>query len=576
MPTDGLLIGYLARELNDALAGGRIDRVTQPEKDMLLLLVRAGGQNARLILSASPAYARAHLTSQSYLNPPDAPMFCMLMRKHLVGGRILSIEQVSGDRILRITIENRDELGESGQREMILELMGRHSNLTLVQNGRIVDAIRHVTHEMSRVRQALPGVPFEMPPMQDNLEIPSDADTIFARLNAESGRLDQALQRALRGLSAATAQEFAFRVTGLQKPLLEDTDVRDVSSRLSAFLEKLPALYSPTVQTDDEGAIIDVTPFSYLSRDTTLQKPCPFLSNALDNYFAGRDRRDRMLQRSTTLRRLIKTHLERAGRKLMLQEEELLGSARMEDYRVYGELLTAQAHLVPRGQATASLPNFYDENGGHVDIPLDIALTPTQNAQMYFKKYRKARAAQKLAAEQKEKTLAEIDLLENALSDLSTCEDENDLRDVRNVLENAGMLKRTQTRGKNKQAESKPAAFLSPDGLTIFVGKNAAQNERLTASARGGDLWLHAKDMPGSHVIVRCDGQEAPQKTLECALRLAAFYSKARGNAVPVDYTLRKHVKKPSGAAPGYVIYTHQKTVMVTCAEHDIAQIQRL
>lgn len=576
MPTDGLLIGYLAKELNDALSGGRVDRVTQPEKDMLLLFVRAGGQNARLILSASPSYARAHLTDQSYVNPPDAPMFCMLMRKHLVGGRILSVAQERGDRILKLTIENRDELGESGQRELYLELMGRHSNLTLVQNGRIVDAIRHVTHEMSRVRQALPGVAFEMPPMQDNLELSAVADEIYDRLSLCEGRLDQALQQTLRGLSAATAGEFAFRLTGLQKPLLSDIDAREISLRLREFLDKLPSLYSPTAQTDQEGVITDVTPFPYLSRDTGLQKPYHSLSAALDAYFGGRDRRDRMAQRSTTLRRLIKTHLERAGRKLTLQEEELTDSARMEEYRVYGELLTAQAYLVPRGQKSVSLPNFYDENAKTVEIPLDVSLTPPQNAQLYFKKYRKARAAQKLAAEQKEKTLAEIDLLENALSDLDTCEDENDLKDVRSVLEGAGMLRRTPVRGKNKQPESKPAAYVSPDGLSIYVGKNAVQNERLTASARGGDLWLHAKDMPGSHVIVRCDGQEAPKATLECALRLAAFYSKGHGAAVPVDYTLRKYVKKPSGAAPGFVIYTNQKTVMVTCSEQEILQIQRI
>ncbi len=576
MPTDGLLIGFLAEELNGALAGGRVDRVTQPEKDMLLLFARAGGRNARLLLSASPAYARAHLTDQTYVNPPDAPMFCMLMRKHLVGGRILSLTQERGDRILKIVIENRDELGESAQREMYLELMGRHSNLTLVQSGRVIDAVRHVTREMSRVRQALPGVAFEMPPEQDNLPLSASAEEIFTRLSREEGRLDLALQRTLRGLSAATAGEIAFRLTGLQKPGVSDIDARAAADRLRAFLDSLPSLFQPTAQYDGEGAIIDVYPFPYLSRDTALQKPFSSLCAALDAYFCGRDRRDRMTQRSTALRRLIKTHIERAGRKLALQEEELADSARMEEYRVWGELLTAQAHLVPRGAKSAALQNFYDENGGTVDIPLDIALTPAQNAQLYFKKYRKARAARKLAAEQKEKTLAEIDLLENAMSDLDSCEDESDLTDVRTVLEGAGLMRRAPQRGRNKRPESRPAAFLSPEGLSIYVGKNAVQNERLTASARGGDLWLHAKDMPGSHVLVRLDGQEAPDGTLACALKLAALFSKGRGAAVPVDYTLRKYVKKPSGAAPGFVIYTNQKTAVVTCTEADIGQIKRL
>ena len=318
-------------------------------------------------------------------------------------------------------------------------------------------------------------------------------------------------------------------------------------------------------------------PFSYLSLDTSLQSPCPTLSKALDQFYFGRDRQDRMQQKSASLKHLIKSCLEKDEKKLALQEEELSASARMEEYRIAGELLTAQVHLVPRGVDKVNLPNFYDPDGGEMCIDLDVSLTPAQNAQRYFKRYRKARAAQQIAKEQKEKTLQEISLLEQALFDLNACQTEDDLKDVKRTLEAAGIVKPQSQKGtkggrkKEPQRESKPMRYFAPDGTEILVGKNSVQNDRLTGSARGTDTWLHAKDMPGSHVICRSDAPSA--ETLLCAARLAAFYSKARGVQVPVDYTLRKYVKKPGGSAPGFVIYTNQRTLIINTTEGEIAAI---
>ena len=578
MPMDGLTLGFMARELQETLRDGRVEKVTQPEKDMLVLLIRAQGKNHKLLLSAAPSFARAHLTNANYQNPADAPMFCMLMRKHLQGGRLAGLEQLGGDRVLKLTIENKDELGDTAPRELYLEMMGRHSNLTLVKDGRIVDAIRHVSGDMSRVRQALPGLPFVLPPVQDKIDPAEMAeDALSARLSALSGPLDKALSASIRGLSPAAAREIAFRATGMHRTELDGLNIAELSSVVCSLFRRMPGMAQPTAQMGPDGLMADVLPFPYLSLETGLQKPYASLSAALDAFYFGRDRRDRMNQKSQTLKRLIKTHLERDEKKLALQEEELTASAKMEEYRIAGELLTAQAYMVPRGAETVSLPNFYDPQGGTVEIALDVALTPAQNAQKYFKRYRKARVAQDLAKEQKEKTLKEIELLEQALFDLEESETEQDMADVRKALEDGCIVKPAGAKGgkkKPKQPESAPMRFETPDGTEIIVGKNSAQNDRVTGAAKGSDTWLHAKDMPGSHVIVKSEHPSAD--TLAMALRLAAWYSKGKGVSVPVDYTLRKHVKKPGGSPAGFVIYTNQKTVVVSATEGEIAAMKRV
>lgn len=574
MPMDGLTLGFIARELQETLRDARVEKVTQPEKDMLVLLLRAQGKNHKLILSAAPSFARVHLTAASYQNPMDAPMFCMLMRKHLTGGRVTAIEQLGGDRVLHLTIENKDELGDTAPRELYLELMGRHSNLTLVMNGRIVDAIRHVSGDMSRVRQALPGLPFVPPPAQDKLD-PREvtAEALLPRLQAQTGTLDKALGNCIRGLSPVAARELAFRATGLSRAEIGELDLPRLAQVTADFVQRLPALAQPMAQLGEDGLITDVLPFPYLSLNPALQKPYPTLSAALDAFFFGRDRRDRMAQKSASLKHLIKTIMERDGKKLALQEEELTASARMEEYRIAGELLTAQAYLVPRGIERVQLQNFYDPDGGMMDIALDVALTPAQNAQKYFKRYRKARSAQEIAKAQKDKTLAELSILEQALFDLDECETEADLGDVRRTLEGAGLVRAPGEKKRPKQPESKPMLFLLPDGTEILVGKNSTQNDRLTGGARGGDTWLHAKDMPGSHVIIR--GETVSPEALQAGAKLAAWFSKGKGVSVPVDYTLRKFVKKPGGAPAGFVIYSHQKTLIVSATEGEIAALKR-
>ena len=571
MPLDGLTLSFAVCSMQH-LVGGRIDRVTQPEKDMVVLLIRSENQNIKLLMSASPAMARFHTTEETFQNPAQAPMFCMLLRKYLIGGRVVSLTQPYGDRAVRVEINNRDELGESGPCELWLELMGKHSNLTLVKNGRIIDCIRHVSADMSRVRHMLPGLPFVAPPHQDKIAIqdltPAELEE---RLRQQSGTLSDALLKSITGLSPISAREWAFRVTGLRDSLISELDIADVSARVCEFAKRISEMDAPRILVDDTGRRLDFFPFSYLTYSSELQQPCASINEAMMRFYSMRDRSDRMQQKSANLKRTLKTLHDREEKKLMLLEDALTEAADADRYRLYGELLSAQLHLVAKGCKTIKLPNFYDEDNKAIEIPLDETLSPAQNAQRYFKKYKKSLASRKTSAEQKQVCLSEISALEEALFDIEQCETPDDLSDIRRTLEEQGILKPEKSSVKKKKiVTSAPMKFKSRDGYTILAGKNSVQNERITKNADGDDIWLHAKDMPGAHVILCLDHRPVTQEALTDAARIAAWYSKARGVSVPVDYTYRKYVKKPGGTPTGFVTFTHNKTLLISVTETEI------
>ncbi len=582
MPMDGVTSGFAARELHAALVGGRIDKITQPEKDTLILLIRAGSENKRLLLCASPNNARCHLTVSTFPNPLEPPTFCMLLRKQLLGGRLQSIRQISGDRVVYIDIDTVDELGDHVLRRLILEIMGRHSNLMLVDGqNRILEAARHVSADMSRVRQIQPGLPYLPPPAQDKLDpLQLTAQALAARLAAQGDvPLHKALAACVSGLSNPAARELAFRVLAPGEDRAQD--LGEAALRLADLLRRLPEMTSPRVLLSESGDAEDVFAFPYLSRDMARQQDYPTVSQALERYFGARDQQDRLAQKSASMLRLLKGHIERCEKKLALQEEELASAARMEEYRLTGEIINANLWQLKKGMTSVTLPNFYDENGGAITVALDIQLTPVQNAQRYFKRYQKARSARETAALQREKTLAELDYLEGILLDVGKCVGESELEEIREELARTGYMKRvTNRRQQRALPQSKPYRYQSSDGIDILVGKNAAQNDRLTGSARPGETWLHAKDMPGSHVIIRYEGDAEhplPEQTLLEAAILAAWYSKGqRSSSVPIDYTLRRYVKKPGGAAPGKVIYTNQRTLYMTVSEADVRAIRMM
>ena len=575
MPMDGLTVGFAARELDAILKGGRVDRITQPERDAVVLVIRAGNANHRLLLCASPNNARCHLTDLSFSNPLEPPALCMLMRKQLTGARVTEIRQEEGDRIIHIDFDAVNELGDHVLRRLVLEIMGRHSNLMMLdENGRILEAARHVNAEMSRVRQIQPGMIYQAPPSQEKLNPGTlQAGKLLARLQARGGgSFSRALSEEITGLSRVSAEEMAVRV--LDRGETWPEDLQAACEKLEGLFRRLPEMAAPCVLRGEDGEAEDVFAFPYLSRDTGREESCRTLSAALDRYYASRDAKDRLSQKSAAMIRTLKGHADRCNRKLAMQEEELASAERMEEYRRIGDAIQANLYQLKKGMTEAVLPDWSDPEGGSITVELDIRLTPVQNAQKYFKKYQKARSARETAAVQRDKTLEELEYLENMLMDAENCTGESELEEIRQELVRTGYMKRVTNRKQQRQLPaSKPYRFRSADGIEIVVGRNSIQNDRLTQAAAGNEMWLHAKDMPGSHVIIRTEG-EVPLTTLRQAALLAAWYSKGKNSStVPVDYTLRKYVKKPSGAAPGKVIYTHQKTAYVTAEEEEIRKI---
>ena len=576
MPMDGVMLGFVARELDQTLRDGRVDRILQPEKDEIHMLIRAQGANHRLVLSASPNAARVHISQHAKTGPMEPPMFCMLLRKHLCGGRVLGVRRIAGDRILELDVSNLNEMGDAVTRTLVVEIMGRHSNVILrAEDRRIIDAIRHVGADVSRVRQVLPGLPYAYPPSQGKLD-PECADpaAIASSLQAAGGKVGKAIGQTIAGFSPQASREAAVRIGLDPESLVSETDVSRAAQALCTYLRKMPALGPCVVVLTEDGAPADVYPFAqmHLPSETVREYATP--SEALDAYFDERDRRDRMAQRSASLAHALKNHIERCQKKIAIQNEALDGAQRMEEYRQNGELIQANLYRLKKGEPFAEVENYYDAACPTVKIPMDVSLSPAQNAQRYFKLYQKARGARTLAAEQKQKAEQELLYLEQMEDDLRKCSDAKGLSELREMLVASGHIRQTAMRGKpRKEPPSLPMKYLSSDGIEIEVGKNALQNDRLTMGARGDELWLHAQKMPGSHVLVHA--QEVPERTLMEAALLAAYYSKGvRSAQVPIDATLRRYIKKPGGSPAGFVIYTHQRTLYITPSESQLRKLR--
>lgn len=576
MPMDGVMLGFIARELKDKLRDGRIDRVIQPERDEIHLLIRAQGENHRLLLCASPNGARVHLTQHAKTGPMEPPMLCMLLRKHLGSGRIMDVRRVAGDRILEIDISALNELGDQVTRTLIIEIMGRHSNIILKNSdGRIIDASRHVDEDISRVRLVLPGLPYEYPPSQGKLN-PDTAtvDEIMQRLTETGGKLHKAISAAIAGFSLQAAKEAALRLCGDSEMLVTELDIQACASSLRAYLDAMPGMGPSVVMMNEDGVPSDIYPFEQLRLFGMPHESYDSPSAALDAFYYERDRRERMNQKASSIAHTLKNHIERCEKKIAIQNEALGNAARMEEYRKNGELIQANLYRLKKGEPFAEVEDFYSEDYSPIRVPMDVSLSPAQNAQRYFKLYQKARNARTLAAEQKAKAEQELEYLEQMADDLRKCTDSAGLSELRQMLVASGHVRSTVSRVKQrKEAPSQPMKFLSCDGIEMEVGKNALQNERLTMGAKGDELWLHAQKMPGSHVIVH--STSVPESTVLEAAMLAAYYSKGvRSAQVPIDATLRRYIKKPGGTPAGFVIYTHQRTLYITPDEASVRKIK--
>ncbi len=572
MSMDGLSLLAITCELQ-TLVGGKIDKVQQPERDALLLTIRVGGSNQKLLLSAHPENGRIQLTNAQYPNPQEPPSFCMLLRKRLTGGRIWEITQPGMDRIMYLTIEAQNELGDLSKYGLIVELMGRYSNIVAVnEKGVILDCARHVGPGMSSVRTLLPGLTYVSPPAQDKLDPRQAEEQDFYSVLSQPGRIHKLLSGAFSGLSpvyAALLCQNCIEEGDIGAERLAEGDRQALAHYLFMFYQNAAlGKFDPTLVFNEAGDVVAVHPFRPALPAARLQSE-PTMSQALDVYYSKRDVQERIRRRSASLQRVLQNHLERCYKKLSLFEQALAGQESLDQLRLYGELITANFHGLKRGMQVAKLENYYTTPPSVCLVPLDERLSPQENAQRYFKKYQKGKSAKALAAEQRRETLEEIAYLEGQQDNLDKCSSDIELLEIREELEREGYAKRENGHTKPvKHPKSQPMRFLSSEGIPILVGKNNQQNDALTLRIAGGDnLWLHTKNIPGSHVIVDYHG-EPPEATLREAALLAAYYSKGQSSAsVPVDFCLRKFVKKPSGAKPGMVIYTTNRTIYVTPEE---------
>lgn len=581
MALDGTLLRQIRHELESCLIGARIDKIHQFSREEMIFVLRLpqptedGSRTVKLYLSAGADSPRIHLTSASFENPKSPPMFCMLMRKYLGSAKLVEIRQIGLDRILHLVFETRNEMGDLIQLTVAIEIMGRHSNIILIdETGRVIDSIKRIDDTMSSVRPILPGVRYTLPPAQDKLDlIDVIPEQIEQRLrNGKDTPLSKALLSAVQGVSPIVCREIANYVF-----LGDDCVISEMTEnhfdRLRFFLTKVIDYAknytgTPTSVIDSRKKPMD---FSFMDihqyGGSMFTRTYDTYSQLLDDFYTQRDNIQRMRHRSADLLKVLANTADRIARKLSLQQKELADCSDRETWKIYGDLINANLYSIQKGDRTATLVNFYDENQAEVTIPLDPRKTPAQNAQKYYGEYRKADTAEKKLRELIEEGQQEAIYIDSVFDALTRAQTNDELSAIRAELAEQGYLrKKGPAPKKGKETKLAPKRYRSDDGFLILVGRNNVQNDQLTLKdARGRDVWFHTKNIPGSHTIVVSDGQEVPDSTLNQAAIIAAANSKAADSAqVPVDYTLIKNVKKPRGAKPGMVIYVNYQTAYVT------------
>lgn len=549
MAFDGFVLAAITAELQAELIGGRINRVYQPLNDEIHLLIYNNSHNYRLLINASSTNSRIHLSEHEKPNPARPPMFCMLLRKHLEGGRITAIEQPGLERILRIVIAAKDELGNPTNKTLVVEIMGRHSNIILInqKDNRIIDAIKRVPIGVSSVRQVLPGLQYHAPPGFGKVN-PLVADS--AALPREPNK--DILVKKFQGISPELARELLYRTS----------DTREALRLLRQVV--INQEFCPSLCIKEDKWCFSAIELRHLSQDCRCYNS---INKLVDYYYRNKTQREQLKRCKQELLRVVQASLKKARRKYRKQEQDYQETFLADQYKRTADLLKANLHLVKDGTAEVEVVDYYQEQMPSVVIELDPSKTAKQNLQQLYNKYEKAKRRQQALDRHLKQTQQEIDYLNSLIWTIESAETIEDCQHVRDELEIAGYLQRAKKRPQSGlQPESQPRQFVSSDGFTILVGRNNRQNDELTLStASKQDLWLHVKDAPGSHVVIRCRGQIVPENTLIEAAHLAAYYSKARYSSnVPIDYTLVKHVRKPRGAKPGMVIYDNHKTIYIT------------
>lgn len=577
MSFDGIVTNAVIKELNETILGGRIDKIYQQEKDEILLNIHNKGENYRLIISASSNNPRIYLTTFSKKNPPAPPVFCMLLRKHLSGGIILNIEQFEMDRVVFIDISSIDELGFPTEKRLIIEIMGKHSNIILIdkETNKIIDSIKRVSEDMSRIRQVLPGFIYQYPPLGGKKNpLKTSREEFFTLFENENKNTNayKFLYFNYLGLSPMIAREICFQSNiDIDRSLI--SIINDDKINLYVEFKNIMKLaekgdYKPIyITANDNNDIIAFYSLDLKQYGNDNKFYFSSISSLLDNVYRKKDIMDRINQKSHSIRKSLNVKLDRAQHKLGKQKEELFDSEARDKYKVYADLISANIYKIPRGIDKIELDNFYDENMEKLVVPLDIRLSPVDNAQKYYKKYSKLKNANQLLLKQIPETEKEIEYLENVLLSLDNSTEIEELDEIKEELISEGYLKGNDKKQKKKKEEkiSKPMEFVSTDNIKIYVGKNNKQNDYLTLKfSNKEDLWLHVQGMPGSHVIIKSEGRKIPDNTLEEAAILASYFSKGKSSKhIPIDYTQRKNVKKPKNAKTGMVIYDNYSTIIV-------------
>lgn len=585
MAFDAIVVNSLARELNEMLEGTKIDKVYQPEKDEVCLKIRAGKDNYKLVLSASPSHPRVYIADNyEKQNPKKAPVFCMTLRKHIQSGVIAGVVQVGFERIIRIAIDSYDELREKTRKYLYVEIMGKHSNIILVHDteNRILDSIKRVPPSVSRLRQILPGMAYELPPFQDKINPMANIDRqeLIDRIRSCDMQIFKAIYSNILGLSPTVAREICYRLDidkSMSSLEIGDGEIDRIIKEINLMFGKLELgqAYPNMIIDQKRDKIVEFSSIKLNQYEDLTEINFDRVSQAIESYYISKDIKDRINQRASAMKKSLQIKLDRVNNKIKKQNQELLESEKADDYRVKGELLTSYIYMVQKGMEEVELDNFYDNNS-KIRVSLNKNLTPSENAQKYFKKYNKMKNASEEISKQIKINLEESEYLENSLLAIENCDNDKDLKEIREELIREGYIKSYRMPKKDNKPNTQYLKYMSSGGNLIMVGKNNKQNDYLTLRlADNEDLWFHTKNIPGSHVVLKCAGKKVLDEEILEAATLAAYYSKAKMSAnVPVDYTIKKHVKKPSGAKPGMVIYETNKTAYVTPSDEAKAKIR--
>ncbi|WP_342541827.1 NFACT RNA binding domain-containing protein [Paenisporosarcina sp. FSL H8-0542] len=563
MAFDGLFTKAMTHELQQ-LVSGRISKIHQPNSQEIVLHIRAAGKNSRLLISIHPSYSRIHVTNEAIDNPSEPPMFCMLLRKHLEGGFISSISQLEMDRVIILRVESKNEIGDDMVRELHIEIMGRHSNVILVDPERnlILDSLKHLSPSVNSYRTILPGQPHIAPPKQDKVN-PYEVDESLLNELLDTDDVSKAVLSQLAGFSPLQAKELAYRLADSNESKYEV---------YRKFLDEFDnAQPKGTYVESGNKAIFSSVDLSHIEGN---QVHYDSLGLLLDKVYFARAERDRVKQQAGDLERWLQNELDKLKLKMKKLAKEKSNAEKLETFQLHGELLMANLYTFEKGMTEAQVINYYDEENAVITIPLSLRKTPVENAQSFFTKYNKAKTALLKTQQQMDKTKDDIDYLEMLQQQVMQASPQ-DIEEIREELAEQGWMKARISKKKKKVVKPTPENFVSSTGLPISVGKNNKQNDYLTFKiANKSQTWFHTKDIPGSHVVIH-DNEPDETSILEAA-RLAAYFSKARdSSSVPVDYTEVRHVKKPNGSKPGFVIYFEQKTVFVTPSEDLVRNLRK-